>query len=200
VLTFGVVLLLYAGVERVGANGLIAVLGFGIALANLRRADSHLLESSLGLELLGEEHHSQMVSFHSELAFLVRTFFFVLIGILVSFSRMASKLPTILGAVGAIIAGRWLAILASRRWWKDFRPLERELVFWIMPRGLITVVLALQIVRVRGPELAFLPGLAFGAILATNFLVIIGSVRGRRLSRQSAPQPVPEEQPSATAD
>jgi Na+:H+ antiporter len=184
VLTFAVVLLLYAGVERLHANGLIAVLGFGLALANFRRVDPHLLESSLGMQILAKEHHSQMVSFHSELAFLVRSFFFVLIGIIVKFGRMAQHLPATLGVAGAIVLGRWLAILPSRRSWKDFRPLEREIVFWIMPRGLITIVLALQIVSARGEELAFLPGLAFGVILATNVLVVIGSVRARRLARQ----------------
>jgi cell volume regulation protein A len=187
VLTFAVVLLLYAGVERLHANGLIAVLGFGLALANFRRVDPHLLESSLGLEILGETRHSQMVSFHSELAFLVRSFFFVLIGIIVNFGRMAQHLPGTLGAVGAIILGRWLAILLSRRSWRDFQPLEREMLFWMMPRGLITVVLALQIVGERGNGLAFLPGLAFGVILATNVLVVIGSVRARRLAVKPAP-------------
>jgi cell volume regulation protein A len=200
VLTFAVVLLLYAGVERLHANGLIAVLGFGLALANFRRVDPRLLESSLGLEILGEAHHSQMLSFHSELAFLVRSFFFVLIGIIVNFGRMAQHLPVTLGVVGAIVVGRWLAIFLSRRAWEEFQPLEREMVFWIMPRGLITVVLGLQIVGARGGELAFLPGLAFGVILATNFLVVVGSVRARRLAGQPVPanataeaQPAPED-------
>jgi cell volume regulation protein A len=184
VLTFALVLLLYAGVERVGANGLIAVLGFGLALANIRRVDPHLLELSVGLEVLEEERHSQMLSFHSELAFLVRSFFFVLIGVTVNLHRMVHVVPAILGIVGAIITARWLAILGTRRLFGNFRPLEQEIVFWIMPRGLITVVLALQIVRARGTELGFLPSLAFGAILATNFLVVIGAFRARRLSAQ----------------
>ncbi|MGE5327387.1 MAG: cation:proton antiporter [Deltaproteobacteria bacterium] len=187
VLTFAIVLLLYAGVERLHANGLIAVLGFGLALANFRRVDRHLLESSLGMQILAEEHHSRMVSFHSELAFLVRSFFFVLIGIIVKFGRMAQHLPATLGIAGAIALGRYLAILPSRGSWKGFLPLERELVFWIMPRGLITIVLALQIVRARGDELAFLPGLAFGVILATNILVVIGTIRARRLPTHHAP-------------
>lgn len=180
VLTFAVVLLLYAGAERIHANGLITVLCFGLALANFRRIDPRMLESSLGLELLGEERHSQMLSFHSELAFLVRTFFFVLIGIVVQFRELVVLILPVLGVVGAIVAARWLAVLASRWSWQGFKPLEREVIFWIMPRGLITVVLALQILRARGSDFAFLPGLAFAAILITNLLVIVGSIRARR--------------------
>jgi Na+(H+)/acetate symporter ActP len=52
---------------------------------------------------------------------------------------------------------------------------------------LITVVLALQVANSRGEELAFLPGLAFAAILATNLLVIVGSIRARRAPAQAAP-------------
>ncbi len=186
VLTFAVVLLLYAGAERVHANGLICVLAFGLALSNLRRIDRRLLESSLGVEILGEEHHSQMLSFHSELAFLVRTFFFVLIGVIVQFRELVTLLPAALGAVGAILVARWAAVRSSHWSRRGFSPPEREMVFWIMPRGLITVVLALQIVQSGLKELAFLPGLAFAAILATNLLVIVGSVRLRR-AESSAP-------------
>lgn len=189
VLTFAIVLLLYAGAERVHANGLICVLGFGLGLANFRRLDPHLLETSLGLEMLAEERHSQMLSFHSELAFLVRTFFFVLIGVIVQFRELAARLPAALGVVGAILAARWLAMQASGWSWRGFRPVEREVVFWIMPRGLITVVLALQVVHSGRADLAFLPGFAFAAILGTNLLVIAGSIRVRRAELRQATLP-----------
>jgi hypothetical protein len=52
-------------------------------------------------------------------------------------------------------------------------------MLWIMPRGLITVVLALQVVAVRS-EVTFLSALAFAVILVTNVMVIIGSLRASR--------------------
>jgi Na+:H+ antiporter len=200
VLTFAVVLLLYAGTEHIHGNGLIAVLGFGLALANFRRIDPHLLETSLGLELLGEHQHSQMLNFHSELAFLVRTFFFVLIGVLVEFGKLADLLLPALGVMGAIIASRWLATLASRRTRRGFKPVENEVVFWIMPRGLITVVLALQIIRARGLQFEFLTALAFASILLTNLLVVVGSIRARRLGGRPAPTAGPPEAQPVTED
>ena len=50
----------------------------------------------------------------------------------------------------------------------------------MLPRGLITVVLAIEATEARGSELSFLPGLAFAIILATNLLLVFGSLRGRR--------------------
>src|SRR5450432_1113034 len=42
VLTFSIVLVLYAGMEALGANGLIAVLGFGLTLSNFPGVDPGL--------------------------------------------------------------------------------------------------------------------------------------------------------------
>ena len=66
---------------------------------------------------------------------------------------------------------------------------DRELLIWMMPRGLITAVLALRAYQARGQELAFLPELAFAVILATNVMLVIGSVRAKR--QQSSPVMVP---------
>jgi hypothetical protein len=54
------------------------------------------------------------------------------------------------------------------------------LIFWIMPRGLITVVLAIEVAGERGDGLAFVPGLAFAVILITNALLVLASFRARR--------------------
>jgi cell volume regulation protein A len=78
VLTFSIVLVLYAGMEALGANGLIAVLGFGLTLSNFPG-----VAPGLGLTLPVTriaESQQALLTFHSELAFLVRTFFFELIG------------------------------------------------------------------------------------------------------------------------
>ncbi len=78
VLTFSVVLVLYAGMEALGAHGLIAVLGFGMTLANFPGIDPRLgLTTSVAAIA---DSQQALLTFHSELAFLVRTFFFVLIG------------------------------------------------------------------------------------------------------------------------
>jgi cell volume regulation protein A len=88
VLTFSIVLLLYAFAEAVDASGLIAVFGFGLALANFSAVGPKMVEATFGLEAPSDEPHLQILVFHSELAFLVRTFFFVLIGVVVDFAGL----------------------------------------------------------------------------------------------------------------
>jgi NhaP-type Na+/H+ and K+/H+ antiporter len=67
----------------------------------------------------------------------------------------------------------------SRLVFHDVEAKERELMLWIMPRGLITVVLALQVVAARS-EVSFLSALAFAVILVTNVMVVVGSLRASR--------------------
>ena len=184
-LTLAVVLLLYATAEHIGVSGLITVFFFGIFLANIRRTELNVVRDSLGLEFTTEEHHTQVLTFHAELSFLVRTFFFVLLGAVVEFRELIRYLPQAMGVLGAVIVARALAVRSSSWSWKGFHNLERELIFWIMPRGLITVVLALQVIQVRGQTLAFLPALAFATILATNLMVIIGSIRASSIPPNS---------------
>jgi cell volume regulation protein A len=187
VLTFSAVLLLYAGSEALHANGLISVLGFGLTLANFPGIDQRLLEATLAVEAPTEEHHQQILTFHSELAFLVRTFFFVLLGVVVKVAGLGRHLPTIMGILGALLVARWLAVRASRWSWREIDERERELVFWLLPRGLITAVLALQVMEARGEEFAALPTVAFAIVLVTNLLVVLGTVRARRHPAVSAP-------------
>lgn len=201
VLTLSAVLLLYAAAEQIGVSGLITIFCFGIFLANIRRLDLTALEDFLDSKLVGDEHHAQVLSFHAELAFLIRTFFFVLLGVVVELRQLVSYLPQVAGLVGAIILARALAVGASSWAWKGLHPGEREVILWIMPRGLITVVLALQVVQARGDAFSFLPAVAFATILVTNLMLVIGSIRASRLpiSASEVPQGKDEKASQAIA-
>ena len=50
----------------------------------------------------------------------------------------------------------------------------------MLPRGLVTAVLALEIVDVRGAAFAFLPAMAFTVVVATNLFVVWGSMRAAK--------------------
>ena len=178
VLTFSIVLVLYAGMEALGANGLIAVLGFGLTLSNFPGVDPGL-GLTLPVRQMAVSQHA-LLTFHSELAFLVRTFFFVLIGAVAELGVFRQHPWLLVGTLGSLFLARWLAIHSSRWAWRGIEAHSRELIFWVMPRGLITVVLAIAVARERGTGLAFVPGLAFAVILMTNALLILASFRARR--------------------
>jgi cell volume regulation protein A len=175
ILTFAVVLLLYTGAEALKANGLVAVLGFGIMLANFPGMDPRMKEMPVEMEALIAYHHERVLTFHSELAFLVRTFFFVLIGVVAELEGFRQHIWLTLGIIGSLIVARWISLQGSRWGWRDFIGRERSLILWMFPRGLITAVLAIQVFNASGIEFTFLPQLAFTVILITNVLLAIAS-------------------------
>jgi Na+:H+ antiporter len=179
-ITFSIVLLLYAAMEASGRNGLLAVLVFGLTLANARRLNLEDLGFWFVEPLPRGEHHHRTLAFHSELSFLVRSFFFVMLGVVFEMRGLRGYVALVTGVMVAMIIARVLAVVASSWTWGERNWKARELALWVFPRGLITAVLAIQVLDARGPQVAFLPGLAFAAILITNLLVIVGSVRARR--------------------
>ena len=210
VLTFAVVLLIYSGVHAMHGNELVAVLVFGLTLANYPAAQKrfHLADNAETADWFSEtpvkqehgqshaQHHGQMLTFHGELAFLIRTFFFVLLGALVEFEGLRKHAVLALGCFGALFIARWLSVQGGRFAWRAFTSHERELMIWFLPRGLITAVLGIEIVEARGADFEFLPSLAFAVILITNLALLIGSLRARKLfpvTPPAAPEPaVPE--------
>jgi cell volume regulation protein A len=172
---FGIVLGIYAATHAVGGSGLLAVLAFGLVLGNLPGAGT----------LAGAE--VEFLHFHSELSFLVRSFFFVLLGIIVEFVGKAYILP-IVAIVAALVVSRFVAVQVSRIALRGISADEREIIFLMMPRGLITAVLAVQVVQARGVEFVYLPAMAFTAILVTNVLLIVGSMRAARNTEPAVPE------------
>jgi NhaP-type Na+/H+ or K+/H+ antiporter len=100
----------------------------------------------------------------------------------------------------AIIVSRYLAVLGSGWMIHEATRQEKELLFWMLPRGLVTAVLALEIVSARGDAFSFLPAIAFTVILVTNVFVVWGAVRAgtKLVSEQLAPAtPIMAEQAKA---
>jgi cell volume regulation protein A len=164
ILNLGVVLGVYAVGDYFHGSGLLAVLIFGITLANLPRTP-HMTRQG-----------ARMMAFHAEFSFLVRSFFFVLLGVVAQFVSRQYIVP-ILGILGALVLARYLAMQGSRWVVRDVTRQQTELLFWMLPRGLVTAVLALAIVEARGETFSFLPAMAFTVVLVTNLFIVWGAVR-----------------------
>ncbi|HKD85657.1 MAG TPA: cation:proton antiporter [Terriglobales bacterium] len=170
ILNLGVVLATYALGDYFRGSGLLTVLISGVTIANLPRTP-HMTRQG-----------ARMLAFHAEMSFLVRSFFFVLLGIVAQFVSRHYILP-ILGILAALVLARFLAVMGSRWVVRDVERQHTELLFWMLPRGLVTAVLALEIVNDRGAVFAFLPAMAFTVVMVTNLFIVWGSVRA---SRQAA--------------
>ena len=166
-LNLGMVLGVFAVGRYAGGSGLLAELVFGLTLANMPRTP-HMMRQG-----------ARMMAFHSELTFLVRSFFFVLLGIMAQFVSKAYVVP-ILAILAALVLARWLAVRATRWSIRDVLPTQTELLFLLMPRGLITAVLALQVLAARGQAFYFLPAMAFTVVLFTNIFVVVAAVTARK--------------------
>jgi len=171
ILNLGVVMGVYALGDYLG-SGMLTVLIFGVTLANLPRTP-HMTRQG-----------ARMLAFHAEFSFLVRSFFFVLLGIVAQFVSRKYIVP-ILGILAALVLARFLAVQGSRWIVKDVERRDTELLFWMLPRGLVTAVLALEITNDRGAVFGFLPAMAFTVVMVTNLFIVWGSVRA---ARQGAPQ------------
>jgi hypothetical protein len=79
--------------------------------------------------------------------------------------------------VCALFLARVVAVQLSRLVWRGIGARDREAAILLIPRGLITAVLALEVVGARGSEFEFLPSLSFAVILLTSLLLLLGSIR-----------------------
>ena len=122
VLTFAAVLLVYSGVHFLKGNELVSVLVFGLTLSNFQAVRKRLrFDETGGSDWFNEMpiqdqsgrsrnyHHDQMLTFHGELAFLLRTFFFVLPGTLVDYSDLRKNILLASLCFAAILVARVVA-------------------------------------------------------------------------------------------
>lgn len=163
-LNLGVVLGVFSVCRIAGGSGLLAELIFGLTLANLPRTP-HM--TRIG---------ARMAAFHAEFTFLVRSFFFVVLGVMAQVVSRSYVLP-IIAILAALFIARFASVYATRWSIRESTPADNELLFLMLPRGLITAVLALQIVSARGQIFSFLPAMAFTVVLVTNMFVVVAAFR-----------------------
>lgn len=104
-LTFAAVLLVYSGVHFLHGNELVSVLVFGLTLGNFQAFRKRLhFDGTAEADWFDEvplndpsggspddRRQDQMMTFHGELAFLLRSFFFGLLAMLVDYSGLRNK-------------------------------------------------------------------------------------------------------------
>jgi len=138
-LTVGALFLVAGAVEMspIASSGAVAALAFGLAIGNRRVVKKWL--TSLTLRLSTDNH---IQDFHSEIAFFVRTFFFVYLGVLIRFDSFTLlQIAVGVSIIAVIVVVRRLTSRLAMNL-GDLDVEEADAIWAMMPRGLATAVLA----------------------------------------------------------
>jgi len=178
VLTLAIVFLVYSLTESWwGGAGAISCLMFGLVLGNGKKILKMVNYHGRGFEMDNETKQ-----FHSLTSFVIRTFFFVYLGIMVSFQKIEFILIGIIILL-ALLGVRYLSVLMST-YQGGFEKDDKQTMAAMMPRGLAAAILAINF----GPTLVqrlmpnvdyetfktFFGDVAFVVILGTAIITTIG--------------------------
>lgn len=203
-LTLGMVCLLYFAVEELGGSTAIAVLLFGLILANMQPIAGRFgqrFRELFGIDVREEQFvlNQFMVNITAELSFLVRTFFFVYLGLLLDFSALSWSMGGwIVAMFGLLLISRYAGIVIFRRG-SSFNRAELRAIMALQPRGLATAVVAFLPVQagVAGTEL--FPLYAFVMIVLSNLYMTGGVLLAERELRMTKGEEVATPEAAAPA-
>jgi cell volume regulation protein A len=179
ILTLAIVFLVYSitamivGLGEGGEGaGAIACLMFGLVLGNGKKILNMIRYEGLGFEMDDETKQ-----FHALTSFVIRTFFFVYLGMIVSFQNLDFIIIGIIILI-ILLVFRYMAIFIST-YNGGFEKDDMQTLVVMMPRGLAAAILAIKF----GPEFVdkFMPGsdgffkdVAFVVILGTAIITTVG--------------------------
>jgi len=196
-LTLAAILVLYYVAEVVGASGAITILLFGLVLANMESLAGRLvrpLRVLIGYELDKAKFvlDEFLKRINEELAFLVRTFFYVLLGLIVDFSRFDWTIAMWGLVFFAVVVGMRIIVtygigITTKSWTSK----ERVLIAAMMPRGVATAVMAFLPASAGIPNTENFPMYALtvislGVVFMTLSLAIYRNLTG---DEREAPAP-----------
>lgn len=166
-----VLFLVYAIAELNHLSSLLLILIFGLFLNNTELFVRGRLNLVLKNDLF-EKELEQLKNLTAEGGFVVRTFFFLILGYSVVPHALVDVDALIVGAlfVGVVIAWRWLTLRTT------FRGQSNPLL-WVAPRGLITILLYLNIpedLRLMG----FREGIPILVVVLSSVVMVAGVRRG----------------------
>lgn len=174
--TLAALLMTFGAVRFLGGSGAMAVLVFGIILGNSHDFDRFLkLKSNYLVD-------STIKFFHGEMTFFIRTFFFVYIGMMVSFTWIdADFLLCSLALLLIIILVRYLSVSLTVMAYKEKKS-DRCIMVSMLPRGLASAVLATlpASANITGSE--HFTDVTFAIIICTNMIMTVGVfVAGKKI-------------------
>ena len=169
-LTLGVLFVLFFLANSFGESGALTALVFGLMIGNKRHL-SKILRFKLPKIEMDDPTHNQ-------LTFLVRSFFFVFVGLMASFGQIEylifGILITIVVYFGRIIVGK---VTLTKR----FSHLDKAVTNAMIPRGLAAAVLATYPITLGISNAEAYPQIVFFIILSSVIITTIGLGKSKKI-------------------
>jgi len=182
-LTLAMLFLTYVVATNLNGNGALSALFFGLIIGNSRPIAKQLkFRTTISID-------NNVRDFHSQISFLIRSFFFVFTGLLFSFSSYFSVFFGLLLSV-TFLGIRFVVVkIAAVK--SELHEYE-NLMTIMFPRGLAAAVLASLPLTMLGSSYQIFPEIAFIVIITTIIITTVGVAaikkRKSRSSSTSRPQ------------
>lgn len=186
--TLAALLFLYVLIDYLGGSAALGILTVAVILGNAPK-----LGTKIGLKD-EVELDTSVRGFHRQLAFMIKSFFFVFIGAMLAGPVSLLFLGLLLGLLlfAARLPATRLATLAS-----DLSPDQKKLATVAMPRGMAAGVLATLPVSAGVPGTEALPVVVFACVFTTILVFAVGFplVKGK-MAPAAATAPAPAAPPA----
>jgi len=169
-LTLGILFVLFFLARSFGESGALTALVFGLMLGNRYRLSRYLRFKLPDI--------STDDTMHNQLTFLVRSFFFVFVGLLASFGQIEY---IIFGIIATLIIYFGRTILTRISLTNKFSQLDRKVTSVMIPRGLAAAVLATFPLTLGLPNGEAYPQIVFFIIMASVIITTIGLGRAKKI-------------------
>ena len=169
-LTLGILFVLFFLARSFGESGALTALVFGLMLGNRYRLSRYLRFKLPDI--------STDDTMHNQLTFLVRSFFFVFVGLLASFGKIEF---IIFGIIATLVVYFGRTIVTKISLTKKFSQLDRKVTSVMIPRGLAAAVLATFPLTLGLPNGEAYPQIVFFIIMASVVITTIGLGRAKKI-------------------
>ena len=169
-LTLSILFVLFFLANSFGESGALTALVFGLMIGNKRH-----LSKILRFKLPRIERDDPT---HNQLTFLVRSFFFVFVGLMATFGQIEYVVFGVVVTIAAFIGrvGIVKAVLTKR-----FSKLDKSVTKSMIPRGLAAAVLATYPITMGLPNADAYPQIIFFIILSSVIITTIGLGKSKKI-------------------
>lgn len=186
--TLAVLFILFVFVSHLGGSSALAILTTAVIIGN-----APTIARLLGVEREVKLHES-LHGLHARITFIVKSFFFTFIGIMLRPPWSLLAIGVVFGLILLLVRvpAVFAALAAS-----NLQRAERLIVSVLLPRGMAAGVLAMLPAQAGVPHMESLPVVVFSAVVTTILIFAVGfpALKSKAAARPAGAPPEPSGEP-----